>query len=208
MNLLFTALLMLCGLGAAIFATTGATKRETLRFLAVGFAAGVIFIRPEALPAPAWAGCIAAASAVLQLFRPDVRWPGLLCGGALAGFWSALLQIQGLPLGAAIILAAAVTAMSGYLAQRRPEFAPEVLREEAMVLMVALGLAVAVIPEVSAGWQSAIALNREATDSANQNQIIANWVLVLSAASVVLGGLWGAMRKRGSAQPKGIFRRR
>ena len=194
MNLLFTALLMLCGLGAAIFATTGATTRETLRFLAVGFGAGSIFIRPDALPDPAWAGCIVAGTAALQVFRPDVRWPGLLCGGALAGFWTALLQIQGLPLGAAMLLAAAVTAVAAYLAQTRPEFAPEALREEAMVALVALGLAVAVIPEVSAGWQSALALNREGKDSSNQ--IIGNWVLVLSAASVVLGGLYGLLRRR------------
>jgi hypothetical protein len=164
--------------------------------LAVGFAAGSIFIRPEALPDPAWAGCIVAATAMLQLFRPDVRWSGLLCGGALAGFWSALLQIQGLPLGAAMILAAAVTATSAYLAQRSTEFAPEALREEAMVAVIALGLAVAIIPEVTAGWQSALALNREGGNSSNQNQIIANWVLVLSAASVVLGGLYGVFRRR------------
>jgi hypothetical protein len=63
-----------------------------------------------------------------------------------------------------------------------------------MAAMVALGLAVAVIPEVSAGWQSALALNREGKDSSNQ--IIANWVLVLSAASVVLGGLYGVFRRR------------
>jgi hypothetical protein len=196
LNLLFTALLMLCGLGAAIFATTGAGKRETLGFLALGFVAAAIFIRPEALPDTAWAGCIAAGVAALQIFRPDVRWLALLCGGALAGFWSALLQIQGLPLGSAMVLAGIVPAVSGFLVQRRHEFAPESLREEAMLAMVALGLAVAILPEVSAGWQSALALNREAAGSSSQNQIIANWVLVLSAASVVLGGLYALLRRR------------
>jgi hypothetical protein len=196
LNLLFTALLMLCGLGAAIFATTGVTRRETLRLSAIGFVAASIFIRPDALPDPGWAGCIVAATAALRLIRPDIRWPALLCAGALAGFWSALLQIQGLPLGAAILVAGVIPAVSAFLTHRRPEFAPEVLREEAMAAMVALGLLVAILPEVSAGWQSAIALNRDSMDSSNQNQIIANWVLVLSAASLVLGGLYSLLRRR------------
>jgi hypothetical protein len=199
LNLLFTALLMLCGLGAAIFATNGIGKRETLGFLALGFVSAAMFIRPEKLPDPAWIGGIVAAVAALRIFRPHIRWPGLLCGGALAGLWTALLEIQGLPLGAAMILAGIVPSASAYLTHRRAEFAPEALREEAMLALVALGLAVAIIPEVSAGWQSALALNREAEAGAtgpDQNQIIANWVLVLSAASVVLGGLYSLLRRR------------
>ena len=185
---------MLSALGAAIFATTTAGRRNSIHAIWLGFGASAVLIRPEALPDPAWTGCTVAAIAALQIFRPDVRLLAPLCSGALAGFWSVLLQIQGLPLPAAVILAAALPAVSAFLAIRRPLFAPESLRQEAMLAMVALGLAVAVIPEVSAGWHSALALNRAETDSSNQ--IIANWVLVLSAASVVLGGFYSLLRRR------------
>lgn len=193
-NLLFTALLMLCGLGAAIFAITAAGKRDGIAALAIGFAAAAIWIRPAALPDPAWTGSIAAAVALLEIFRRDVRLLAPFCGGALAGLWAALLQIQGLPPGAAMPVAGIVPAVSVILATRRGNFAPEALREEAMLAMVALGLAVAIIPEVTSGWHSALALNREQGNSSNQ--IIANWVLVLGAVSVVLGGLYSLLRRR------------
>ena len=194
MNLLFTALLMLCGLGAAIFATTTAGKRSSLIAMSIGFAAAVVLIRPQALPNPGWTGSIVAGIAALEVFRRDVRWLSPLCAGALAGLWSVLLQIQGLPLPAAVLVAAVVPAVSAYLAARRKGFAPQALREEAMLAMVALGLAVAIIPEITSGWQSALVLNREQGNSSNQ--IIANWVLVLSAVSVVLGGLYSLLRRR------------
>jgi hypothetical protein len=194
MNLLFTALLMLCGLGAAIFATTAAGKRWSIVALAVGFTLATIFIRPEALPDPGWTGSIVAGVALLEVFRRDVRWLPLLCAGALGGLWSALLQIQGLPLAAAVPLAAVVPGAAAYLASSRKTFAPEALRDEAMLAMVALGLAVAIIPEVTSGWQSALALNRD--QGSRPNQIIANWALVLSAGSVVLGGLYSLLRRR------------
>ncbi len=194
MNLLFTALIMLGGLGAAIFATTGTGKRDAAGLLALGFVLATIFIRPDALPDPRWLGCIVAGVAALEIFRPRLAWVALICGGALAGFWSALLQIQGLRPGAAMVLAGSVAGGSAILSFRRTEFAPEPLRQEAMLVMVGLGLAVAMIPEISGGWRSALALNRE--EGAQTNPVLSGWVLVLSASSVVLGGLYSLMRRR------------
>jgi hypothetical protein len=194
LNLLFTALLMLCGLGAAIFATSISGRRNSFHAIWLGFGSAAVLIRPEALPNAGWTGCIVAGVAALRIFRPDVRLLTPLCAGALAGLWSVLLQIQGLPWPAAIAAAASVPALSAFLSIRSPAFAPEALREEAMLAMLFMGFAVAVIPEVSAGWQSALALNRE--DSASTNRILANWVLVLSGASIVLGGLYSLLRRR------------
>jgi hypothetical protein len=194
LNLLFTALLMLCGLGSASFATTASGKRETIAALALAIVIAAARIPADALPDARWIGCVVAAVAAIQIFRTDVRWIGPLCGGALAGLLGALVQIQGLPFAIGVLLAAAVPSVSAYLSGRRPKFAPEALREEAMLAIVALGLAVAVIPGINAGWQSALALNRDAGISSSQT--IANWVLVLSAASVVLGGLYSLLRRR------------
>ena len=58
-----------------------------------------------------------------------------------------------------------------WLARTRPVFSPETLREEALLIVCTLGLAVAVLPSVLDGWQAAANLNvqggerREAGDS-------------------------------------------
>ncbi len=194
MNLLFTALLMLCGLGAAIFATTAAGRCGALALLSIGFGASAVWIRPQALPDAAWTSSIVAGAAAVEVFRRDFRWLAPLCGGALAGLWSALLQIQGLPPSGALTLAAAVPAVSAYLAVRRKTFAPEALRQEAMLAMLALSLAVAIIPEVMSGWRSALVLNRDPGN--HPDPIIANWVLAGSAVSAVLGGIYSLLRRR------------
>jgi hypothetical protein len=165
-----------------------------LAALVVGFAAAAALIRPQALPPAAGTGWIVALIAALFLGRPKTTILPGVCGGFLAALWSALLQIQGLPRLAALTVAGIVAATSVYLATKRASFAPDALKQEAMLVMIVLGLAVAVIPEISAGWQSALALNREERNSAEQ--IIANWVLVLSAVSVVLGGLYSLLRRR------------
>jgi hypothetical protein len=186
-------MLMLCGLGAAIFATT-ATRWDSAAAMAAGFGAAVVFIRPELLPDAGWTGSIVAVVAALHIFRRDVRFLGPICGGALAGIWSALLETQGLPREVSLAVAAMLPAVSALLTVKRPAFAPESLREEALLVMCALGLGVAMIPDILSGWRSALALNRQAQD--NANHIIANWVLVLSAISVALGGLYSFLRRR------------
>ncbi len=194
MDAIFTALLMLYGLGPASFAAAAAGRRGALAALFAGFGGAAIWISPRVLPDPGWIGSIAALAAAVELFRRRFRWLAPLCGGALAASGSALLQIQGLPPYAALPAAAALPAISAYLAVRRKEFAPAELREEAMLVTIALGLAVAIIPEMSAGWRSALALNREQGDSSNV--IIADWVLVTTAVSLVLGGFHALLRRR------------
>ena len=80
MSLLFTALLMLCGLGAAIFATTANDRTGGALALALGFIAAAVFIPSQALPAPAWAGAIAAGVGALEIFWRPARWLTPLCG--------------------------------------------------------------------------------------------------------------------------------
>jgi len=194
MSLLFTALLMLCGLGAAIFATTASDRAGGVLALIGGFVVTAVFVHPQAVPDPAWTGSIAAGVGAFELFRRQARWLTPLCGGALAGLCAALLRSQGWAPAIALLIAALIPGVSACFAWRRKDFAPEALREEAMAFMIALSLSVAIIPEVMAGWQSALALNR--TEGNSTNLIIANWVLVLSAVSVFLGGLYSLLRRR------------
>lgn len=162
--------------------------------MAAGFAASAAFTFTSTLPDAAWTGVVVAVVAALRIFRPRVAFLAPACGGVLAGITGALLQTQGLPAALALTLSGAVLAMSALLTAKLPAFAPEALREEALLVAVGLGLAVATLPEMSAGWHSALVLNREEQHSANQ--VIANWVFVLSAASVALGGLYSLLRRR------------
>lgn len=195
-NLLFHALWMLCGLGTVIFATAASRRWYGLGALALGFAVAVLSFPSERLPDPVWTGVLVALAAVLQLVRPGQIALTAVCGGALAGVWSSLLRIQGLPLPPALMLAAALPAISVWLAARRPAFAPAAVREEALLAVFGLGLAVAMAPGVLAGWRSALALNVSIDENSHVNQIVPAWTLLLGGASVALGGLYSLWTRR------------
>jgi hypothetical protein len=193
LNLLFTALQMLCALGTTILATTVATRWDACAMLA-GFAASALFSVTEQLPDAAWTGAVVALVAAVRIFRPGIRLLAPMCGGALAGVWAAIIQTQGIAPPVGLAVTGTVLVASALCTAKLPGFAPESLREEALLVTVALGIVVAVLPEMSAGWQSALVLNRE--EQTSSNHVIANWVLVLSAASVALGGLYSLLRRR------------
>ena len=185
---------MLSGLGTAVFASVPAPTWRGRAAFALGFAIAVVTIHPGRLPDATWISGLVASVAIVQLLRPDRTALTLAGSGALAGVWSVLLQMQGLPMVAALTVAAALPAMSSLLAARRPKFAPPVLREEGLLVVFALSLAVAMFPTITAGWRSAIALNLAADRTANQ--IVPAWVLGLTGASGALGGLYSLWGRR------------
>ena len=193
MNLIFYALWMLCGLGAAVFATVEPGGRQRPLGLALGFAAAAVLALPGRLPDPAWTGGVVVLVAVFQLVRPGQRGLAAVCGGVLAGLWSALLKAQGAPLTLAVGLAAALPAVSTWLTARRPAFAPPALREEALLIVLGLALVVTVAPEVHGGWRSAVALNLGVEDTPREG--VPPWGLLLSGAVLALGGFRSFWRR-------------
>ena len=188
MNLLVHALGMLCALGAATLAAAARSSRYAVPALALGFAVSVVAIAPERMPNPVWIGGWVALVAILELARPGFEVLTAASAGALAGLWFSLLQIQGLSMTFALVLAAAVPATSAFMASRSPRFMPASLGDEALLVVIALALIVAVTPDVSAGWRSALVLNLE-NESARSEEL-SRWVLVLTGSSVALGGLY------------------
>ena len=189
-----TALVMLCGLGAPIYATTIEGRRYRLVACVAGFALALYFGRNGVLPNPSALGLVVAGCAALEVFRP--RWSFLspVCAGVLTAIFTMVLRIQGVPTVGAIAIALVFPIVAGWLASRRDSFAPRNLREEAMLLMIALGILVAVIPEVSEGWRSAMTLNRD-SDVAS-TPVIASWALVFGTTSALLGGVYSLLRRR------------
>lgn len=197
----FHMLWLLCGLGAAVFAThvaSGATRTFAARSptwiaLAAGFVLAALWLRSGRAVDASWVGGLVAAVAAWQLVRPGRSAVMTLAAGALAALWASLIQVQGLPQSAAMAVGAALLLASAALAERRPNFAPSLLREEGLVVVLVIAVVVAVAPVVSQGWQSALALNL--TDTSATTVIFPAWMLSFIGASIALGGLWSLWRR-------------
>jgi hypothetical protein len=188
----FHALWMLCALGATTFAATAAPRRRWLVALAIGFLAVVML--PGAQPDPEVAGLFAAFGSIVYLFRPRYAWLGFVLGGALAGMLVHVIGLVGGPVPATAPLVAVSLAATVWLARTRPHFAPEALREEALLIVCTLGLGVAVLPSVLDGWQAATNLNAQMENVAQQ--AIPVWVLSVVATSTLLGAAYALWSRR------------
>jgi hypothetical protein len=108
-----------------------------------------------------------------------------------------LIPVLGM-LGAPVLLTGPLIAlgMAGtvWLAQTRPVFSPETLREEALLIVCTLGLAVAVLPSVLDGWQAARNLNVPVENVARE--AIPTWTLSVIATSTLLGAAYALWSRR------------
>jgi hypothetical protein len=159
-----------------------------------GFVLALVLFGLGVPPNHAWAGGLIASAALLLLFRSRLWVLAAGAAGVAAGAWVGILQIQGVPLLAAIPLAAVAPALSLVLAARRPGFAPPDLADEALLAVAALGLVVVVAPEVSSGWRSAALLN--ADDAMGASLMLPAWLLLACGALAVLGGFHSIRRRR------------
>jgi hypothetical protein len=187
----FLALWMLCALGAATFASVAAPRRQWLVALAIGFVSVFVFSGPGQSPDPEVAGLFATAGAVVYLFRPRYAWFAMVLGGVLAGMLVQVLGLIGSPLALTLPLTVIGVAAIVWYARTRPVFSPETLREEALLIVCTLGLAVAVLPSVLDGWQAAGNLNVQGENVAGQ--AIPTWTVTVVAMSMLLGAahaLW------------------
>jgi hypothetical protein len=116
--------------------------------------------------------------------------------GALAAIWAGLLQVEGVPAAVAWPLAAVLPIGCSLLSRRNPAFAPPLLREDGLVLVVVIGLGVAGAPGVLEGWRSALALNLvDKTAAAGAGTAIPVWTVCLVAASMMGGGMYAWWRR-------------
>jgi hypothetical protein len=185
-----------CGLGAATFATA-ANRTRYVGVLVLGFVGAVLWSRFQRVPEPAWIGLIAAIIGILCVLRPEdstVAAAAAALAGVLGASLASVLYASGLSALPAIALAAAGPLASACFTRMRPSFAPVRLREEALVVISIFGVVVAALPEIDAGWSSALVLNRQGVSS--MNPAIGAWVFLLSAASLTLGGLHSLWRRR------------
>ena len=193
MTLPFHAFGMLCGLGAVVFTAAAGTSPWGYVSAAVLFCAGVVWTAGLAIPPPEVIGCVAAAGAAALLLRPTWTTMAAGLGGSLAGVWSGVLAAQGMTWWVAVPLAIAPLAVT-VLAQRGPEFAPPDVRDEALVIIAALALGVAMLPGVLDGWGTAQSLTIQPVDM--PGQVIPAWTLGMAGASLGLGAGYSLWNRR------------
>jgi hypothetical protein len=185
---------MLCILGATTFSAAAAPRRRWQVAMAIGFLSVALLSGREQLPDPEVAGLFAVGGAVLYLFRPRYASLGFVLGGALAGMFVQLTTVVGVPfLLSAPLIALGMTGIV-WFAKTRPAFAPETLREEALLIVCTLGLVVAVMPGVLDGWQAAQNLNVRVKDVATQ--VIPVWTISVLGISTLLGAAYTLWSRR------------
>ena len=185
---------MLCALGTATFVAVAAPRRQWLIALAAGFVSVLVFSGPGQSPDPEVAGLFATAGAVVYLFRPRYAWLAMVLGGALAGMLVQVLGLIGTALALSLPLTVIGAAAIAWIARRRPAFSPETLREEALLIVCVLGLAVAILPSVLDGWQAAANLNVQVEGVAGQ--AIPAWTLTVVAMSLLFGAVHALWSRR------------
>jgi len=187
------ALWMLCALAGVVFAAVSARDRRQLVAFTLGAAAAMLLVGPARLPDASWVGVAAAAAAAWQLTRWRFAVLSAAAGGAVSGLSAAVVELQGVPSTAAIIAVIVSLVASAWLARKRPQYAPDVLRDEALVVIVLLGLGVAVLPGLLDGWQAAANLT-VASSEPESSVAIPAWTLTLVGSATALGAaysLWG-----------------
>jgi len=187
---------MLCGAAGAVFAAGAAKSRLNFLGLAGGFLAGALLMRPDRLPDITWIAGAILACAAFRVARPTAFANAIVstCAGAVAAVWAALFQSQGVPLPAALPLAAGVPACSAWMSFRSPRYAPALIYEEALVMLIVFAAALAAAPGVTAGWQSAGALNLQGSRAVAQ--AVPEWTMLTMLISASLGGAYSLWTRR------------
>jgi hypothetical protein len=180
---------MLCAFGVAVHAAIAAHRARDLAAFAVGFAIATVVASPQRLPDPAWVGVVSAGAAVAILFRPRYAMASSAWGGALGGMLTAMTEVQGLHPLAAVAAVAVLAATPAWLTRARASFAPEVLREEALLGLCLFGLVIAIMPGVIDGWQAAANLTIEPATAAPTIPV-PTWTLAVVGTATALGAVY------------------
>ena len=129
------------------------------------------------------------------MFRPRFAVVSAMWGGALGGMLTALTEVQGLPAAASVGPVAVLVATVVWLTRVRPAFAPDVLRDEALLAICLLGLVVSMVPGVIDGWQAAGNLTIEPATTGPATPIPA-WTLTLVGTATALGAMSSLWSRR------------
>lgn len=201
-----SALWILFSLGATTWAAdTGISFRSVAVAAAAAVSVVVVAAVSSILGGPAltllsWlaapevvALALTAASLVRVLTSHGQRAGGAIAG-LLIGGWAVHLGHAGAPFWLIPTLAFPGPALAAWWATRRNGFVPEDIRSEALLLVAALGLAVASVPTLLDGWRSASTL-AAASGAPAAATTIPTFAMLTTGGAIALGGLHAAWRR-------------
>lgn len=188
--MLLAAIGILCALTVVTSATFLVGWREAL-LGSLGFVS--LAILPTAWLGPSVVALVATAAALHGVFRPQARGVTVLLGGAAGWSWCAVLATQGLPLPISVALLVCVVVTCAWLVRRSPGFAPDWLRDEALLIVGLLGITVAAGPNIADGYATAVALR--AMPLAEQSVAKSEAALYVTAGFFAAGGFFAAWRR-------------
>ena len=169
-----------------------AVALSTVTFAAVAWWSAQSFAESTAL-----VGGIAAVATGAMLIRPQyIRWAPVVAA-VLAGMWIPVIASVRVPIVMAFIVAAAVPLTAAWLRRTDPAFAPASMCEEALLLVLAIGVVVAAAPTIADGWQAAanLKLQGPAAESAS-NMALPMWAVTTACAALLCGGLYSLWSRR------------
>lgn len=185
---------LLAVLAAAVFGAQSARGALGAATLAASFAAAVLAFSTLVPPSPTTLGFCVVAAAVAALARPRWWWLPPVAAGLFAAAWISILEAQGLPWLPGALAAVGVLAAAALLAARRRGFMSAEMRDEALVIVAAFALLLAVGHDVVDGWRSSVALKAEPLAAAGPQ--VGPWLGALVAASVLLGGAYSLWKRK------------
>jgi hypothetical protein len=193
---------LLYGLGAVV-ALAWLRRVADLRWWLLGWVTGLLLLcpwpgatpRPPLLQIPSTQGALLVSLGMgLLLMRAPRQVPVLLGAGVCGAAWSSALWPL-LSTGPALLLPLILMLCAAALHLRSAQFCPPTLRQEACVLLLALGLVAGLVPDILSGWSSATALQAgDGTDEQLRQSL--RVPLLLSMAAGVLGLLYARWRYR------------
>jgi hypothetical protein len=191
------ALWFVCSLGTAILAAAAPFTRSAAAASGAAFVIAAWWAQQSFGPSVPVVAVAAALMAVWQVTRSPQRPYAAVMAGVLAGLWTAALNVQGLPLLVAIPAAATLPVAAAYLRARREVFAPPALREEALLVLAAVGTAAAALPGVAEGWHAAVNLSVQGGQPPpSADNAMPVWTLAVASAALVSGGLFSLWSRR------------
>ena len=199
------AFALLCSLCAAAF-SAGAVHRAHLGYWLGGLLLFVALCAPFTPWARAgvvltvepqqFAGALALAGFLL-LKSPGRAGISVFLGGAAAALWFVALTAQGLPPALGLSLATILPLAALLGAIHRPGFAAARYREEALVIVLVLALAVALVPGALDGWRSAVGLKAvEVTPTTEAVAAGGQTALLVAGLFIILGCIYASWKHR------------
>jgi hypothetical protein len=193
LTLAFHVLWTLCALGTVVLAALAARRLSHVALAAVSCAVALA-LPAAAEPDAAIVGTAVASVASIVLWRPRFRVVVAAAAGVLAATWTRMVQLQGAPEPVAVAVVAIVAVATVWLTRSHPAFAPVVLVEDGLLLLIALGLVTAGLPVVQDGWRSAVTLT--AASGATQGTYVPVWLAAAIGSSLALGALHTVWSRR------------